>query len=108
MPTVLGGDLFPPIEVVDLDLVGYKGNGEFILLKACRGRNRNLPPEDEGGFGVPMCHKCTIRNGQKVNFDCETAVLIEIEEGWHYTLLSPGAALQPLPKNTFFEIGHVK
>ncbi len=101
--TILGGD-YKPIEVETLDLVGYKGDGVFVILNPVRGLGRKLP--DEGAVqGLPLCLRAAVTNNQVVNFSGEVATLHDIDGVWHYKYRRRGSQPIELQSHRFFEIG---
>lgn len=67
-----------PIEVCTLDMVGYAGEGKFVILNPIKKRGRVLPVESPE-FPIPHCIKCIIRNNQVVNFAGRVATLHDID-----------------------------
>jgi hypothetical protein len=104
--TILGGD-YPPVEVCTLDIVGYIGDGKFVILNPVRGRNRELPgTAEESIFScLPTCLNTTLQNNQRINFGGDQATLHNINGRWHFKYLHPESQLKVLPPFTFFEIG---
>ena len=106
--TILGGD-YEPVEVRRLDLVGYKGDGVFVILSPVKIRDRKLP-SPEGGMldGIPLCVRAKVVNNQVVNFGGEVATLHDIDGTWHYKFRRPGSRPIELTAYTFFEIGDTR
>ena len=77
--TILGGD-YEPVKVVVLDIVGYKGNGEFAILNPNMTRGRILPEVDGILKSIPLCFTCKIENNQVVNFSGRVATLHDIKQ----------------------------
>lgn len=104
--TILGDD-YEPIEVINLDLVGYMGSGAFVILRPFRHWNRSLPEEPFYG-SIPICLRAKIVNNQAVNFGGDKATLHDVNGAWYFRLRRQldGAALNKLEPHTFFEIGH--
>ena len=98
--TINGGD-YEPVEVQDLDVVGFNGE-EFVLLMACGVIPRKLP---EFSPGIPAAVRCRIQNNQKINFSGEMATLHDIGGAWHFKN-STIEQIHRLQTHTFFEIGH--
>jgi hypothetical protein len=104
--TILGGD-YEPVEVKTLDLVGYKGDGVFVILNPIKSRGRKLPGTNDGILeGMPLCIRAKIENNQVVNFSGEAATLNNIDGVWYYKFRNkPGSQLRELEPHNFFEIG---
>jgi hypothetical protein len=103
--TILGGD-YEPVEVKTLDLVGYKGDGVFVILNPVKNRGRKLPSA-EGSLleCVPLCLRAKIVNNQVINFGGEVATLNDVDGVWYYKLRKPGSQLIVLGPYIFFEVG---
>lgn len=103
--TILGGD-YEPVEVRTLDLVGYKGDGIFVILNPIKNHGRKLPSA-EGSMleNVPLCIRAKVVNNQVVNFGGEVATLNDIDGVWHCKFRKPGSQPIALEPYTFFEIG---
>ncbi|OGN32799.1 MAG: hypothetical protein A3I92_02485 [Candidatus Yanofskybacteria bacterium RIFCSPLOWO2_02_FULL_43_10b] len=104
--TILGGD-YKPVEVEILDLVGYNGNGVFVILNPVKSRGRRLPDVGELFANFPVCILARIENNQVVNFYGETATLHDIDGEWHYRLRQHSSIVK-LEPHTFFEVGNAK
>lgn len=100
--TTMVGDC-EPVEVVTLDVVGYKSNGTFVILNPVRNNRRKLPHVVSDA--VPFCFLCTIKNNQVVNFEGDVATLHDIDGKWYYKRHEPNGQIRPLEPDTFFEIG---
>ena len=103
--TILGGD-YEPVKVKTLDLVGYKGDGVFVILNPVKSLGRKLP--DEEPPHIPLCIRAEIVNNQVVNFSGFVATLNDIDGVWHCKFRQPGSRPIELEPHTFFEIGDSK
>lgn len=105
--TILGGD-YKLVKVEVLDLVGYIGGGEFVILNPHRSEMRKLPAISKNAQAIPWCFQCKIENNQVVNFNGNVATLHDIAGEWHFKLREENSKLMPLPLYSFFEIGDYK
>lgn len=107
--TIIGGD-YEPVPVERLDLVGYAGDGKFVILNPVKSHGRKLPllPADDPLSVVPNCIRARVENNQVVNFNGEVATLHDIAGAWHVRFISETGDLKPLASFTFFEIGNTR
>lgn len=105
MTTINGGG-YDPVEVEDLDLVGYLGQEKgFVIINPIKRGGRKLPHQTLME-GIPMCIYCVIRNNQAVNLSGEFATLHDINGKWHIKGVKSDSTINPLINHIFFEIGH--
>jgi|SRR3990167_9678464 len=105
--TILGGN-YEPVKVKALDLVGYKGKGEFVILNPVREPYRKLPsPNIKELEAMPMCIRAKIENNQVINFGGIIATLNDVNGVWHFKPRGE-ERIQKLDPFTFFEIGECK
>ena len=101
--TILSGD-YPPVKVVSLDLVGYTGDGVFVIISPIKWPDRRLPKPGSDWEGMPWCIRARVENNQAVNFNGKVATLHDINGTWHFRMHQTGE-LKNLQPYTFFEIG---
>lgn len=104
--TIMGD--FGPIKVANLDIVGYIGDGKFIIISPFKALNRDLPKTEKETFlsVLPMCIPAIVENNQEINFSGKSATLHDISGEWHLRYQGRNSQIIPLQPYTFFEIGN--
>lgn len=106
--TIVAGD-YEPVEVLPLDIVGYIGNGTFVLIRGATYQVRKLPEgiELSDSHGIPTCLVAKIENNQVVNFGGNVGTLNNIVGEWCFKSKDVSRIVS-LASYTFFEIGSAK
>ena len=98
-----------PLRALGYDIVGYLGNGRFVLLRPAKHHgNRVLPPPETDLGATTSVPLCTVGHGQVVRFPGleanQGASLIYRSKTWFFQPLHEEYGIKLLEPNTFFEI----